>query len=79
MGFWVCRRVDREHERVRREVRDLPILGAETRLIMERRRMDCLRCGPKLERLSWLESWARVTKRLADAVASRFVPATLLK
>ena len=63
------RRVDREHERARREVRDLPILGAETRLLMERRRMDCSRCGPKVERLSWLESWARVTKRLADAVA----------
>jgi transposase len=63
------RRVEREHERMRRAVRDLPILGAETTLLMDRRRMDCPRCGPKLERLSWLESWARVTNRLADAVA----------
>jgi transposase len=63
------RRVDREHERARREVRDLPILGAETTLLMDRRRFDCSRCGPKLERLSWLEPWARVTNRLADAVA----------
>jgi transposase len=63
------RRVEREHERVRRTVRDLPILGAETMLLMDRRRLDCSRCGPKLERLSWLEPWARVTNRLADAVA----------
>jgi len=63
------RRVDGEHERMRRAIRDLPILGAETTLLMERRRMNCPRCGPKLERLSWLEPWARVTRRLADAVA----------
>ena len=27
------------------------------------------RCGPKLERLSWLEAYARVTRRLAESVA----------
>jgi transposase len=64
-GRWV----EREHERVRRAVRDLPILGAETTVLMERRRVDCPRCGPKLERLSWLGAWARVTRRLAEAVA----------
>jgi transposase len=28
----------------------------------------CPRCGPKLERLAWLDRYARVTRRLADSV-----------
>jgi transposase len=32
-------------------------------------RVDCPRCGPKLEALPWLEPYARVTKRLAQSVA----------
>ncbi len=64
------RRIAQEHDRERRTaIRDLPILGWATILLMDRRRMLCLRCGPKLERLSWLEPWARVTKRLAEEVA----------
>jgi len=57
------------HERERREVRDLPILDAETVVVLERRRLKCPKCGPTLERLEWLERYARVTKRLAEAVA----------
>ena len=60
---------EQEHERVAREVRDLPILGADTVLVMERRRMECEGCGPRIERLEWLDRYARVTKRLAEAVA----------
>jgi len=57
------------HEIEVREVRDLPILDARTWLWVPRRRVSCRRCGPKLERLSWLSRYARVTKRLAESVA----------
>ncbi len=57
------------HEVEVREVRDLPILDARTWLLVPRRRVSCLRCGPKLERLSWLGRYSRVTKRLAESVA----------
>ena len=36
---------------------------------MPRRRVHCSRCGPRLERLGWLERYARVTRRLAESVA----------
>lgn len=32
-------------------------------------RLLCPRCGPKLEKLSWLEPYARVTMRLANSAA----------
>lgn len=57
------------HEVTRRAVRDLPILDAETWLIVPRFRLACPRCGPKLEALSWLAPYARVTRRLAETVA----------
>ena len=57
------------HETEERWVRDLPLLDAETRLLVHRRRVQCAGCGPKLERLSWLEPYARVTRRLAESVA----------
>jgi transposase len=60
--------VARVHEVVRRVVRDLPILDAVTWLSVPRRRLACPRCGPKLERLSWLDRHARVTRRLAASV-----------
>ena len=52
-----------------RAVRDLPILDAQTWLWVPRRRVACPRCGPKLERVAWLDRYARVTKRLAQSVA----------
>jgi len=63
------RRVASVHEVTIRRVRDLPILDAETLLIVPRRRLRCPRCGPKLERLSWLAPRGRVTSRLAESVA----------
>jgi len=60
--------VDRVHDLVDRFVRDLPLFDAQTHLLVWRRRVDCPRCGPKLERLSWLEKFARVTVRLAESV-----------
>ena len=52
-----------------RRVRDLPILDAATNLMLPRRRVACPRCGAKLEQLSWLAPYARVTRRLAENVA----------
>jgi len=57
------------HDSTVRTVRDLPILDAETRLLVPRRRVACPRCGPRLERLDWLGRYARVTARLAESVA----------
>jgi transposase len=58
----------RVHDVVVRDIRDLPILDARTRLSVPRRRVACPTCGPKLERLSWLDRYARVTRRLAESV-----------
>jgi transposase len=63
------RRVDAVHDTTDRVVRDLPILDAETLLVVPRRRLACPRCGPRLEQLSWLSPWGRVTSRLEESVA----------
>lgn len=60
--------VERVHEVSERWVRDLPIFDARTHLRVHRRRVSCPRCGPKLERLSWLGRYARATDRLARSV-----------
>ena len=57
------------HDIEERWIRDLPILDAQTHLLVHRRRVLCPCCGPKLEALSWLERYARVTRRLAQSVA----------
>ncbi len=65
-----CRQVvARVHETTQRWVRDLPILDAQTHLLVHRRRVRCPRCGPRLEALSWLGRYQRVTVRLAENVA----------
>lgn len=61
--------VEAVHDCEKRRVRDLSILDAETWLIVRRCRLRCPRCGPKLEELSWLGRYARVTRRLAESVA----------
>lgn len=61
-------RTHRVHDVTQRWVRDLPILGAQTHLLVWRRRVACERCGPKLEALGWLEPYDRVTRRLAESV-----------
>lgn len=60
--------VESVHDVEERHVRDLPILDAETWLSVPRRRVLCPRCGPRLERLAWLDRHARVTRRLAESV-----------
>jgi transposase len=65
-----CRRkANRIHDVIPRWVRDLPVLDAQTRLLVHRRRVECRRCGPKLEYLSWLAPYSRVTRRFAEGVA----------
>ena len=56
------------HEVTMRCVRDLPILGADTYVWVPRYRVACPTCGPRVEALSWLSPWARVTTRLAESV-----------
>jgi transposase len=57
------------HEYEDRWIRDLPAWGADTWLLVQRCRLACARCGPKLEQLDWVDRYARVTRRLADGVA----------
>jgi transposase len=57
------------HDIEERWIRDLPILDAQTHLCVHRRRVLCPTCGPKVERLSWLDRYSRVTRRLAQSVA----------
>lgn len=60
-----CRQV---HETTLRRVRDLPIFEHRVVLVVPRRRVWCEHCGgPRLERLSWLSRYRRVTDRLAEA------------
>jgi transposase len=57
------------HDSEERRVRDLPIFEVPVELVVPRLRLACAVCGPRLERLSWLEPYARVTSRLASSVA----------
>jgi transposase len=57
------------HDTEVRRVRDLPLFEVPVELIVPRLRVSCPTCGPKLERLSWLASYARVTARLAASVS----------
>ena len=57
------------HDSEERWVRDLPIFEVPVELILPRIRVACAHCGPRLESLSWLEPYARVTRRLAASVA----------
>ena len=61
--------VHRVHDWSEREIRDLPLFDADTVLLVSRARVACPKCGPRLEAIDWLESYARVTKRLAESVA----------
>lgn len=66
------------HDLQRRRVRDLPIFEHAVELIVPRVRVECPRCGPKLERLAWLDPYARVTRRLADSVSRLCQVASIL-
>lgn len=57
------------HDVTPRHVRDLPILEAETWLVVPRARVQCSRCGPTVEAVPWLDRYQRMTTRLAEAIA----------
>jgi len=69
----VCSRCLREctgvHDSQWRRVRDLPMLGHQVDLEVLIQRVACPVCGPRLQQLSWLARYSRVTQRLAEAVA----------
>src|SRR5690606_32113790 len=71
-----CRQV---HETTVRRVRDLPLLAFRVALVVPRRRVWCVKCGgPRLEKLSWLGRYQRVTDRLAEAVSQLLVSSNIL-
>jgi transposase len=57
------------HERIERNIRDLPILGRTVWLQVQLRRVCCAQCGTGMQQVSWLDRHARMTQRLAQAVA----------
>lgn len=67
----VCRRRCREVHSVRpeREWRDLSMRKLPLKLLYRPRRVDCPRCGVRVEDFPWAEPWARVTTALSNAVA----------
>jgi transposase len=66
------------HDLEERRVRDPPVFEHRVELIVPPVRVECPACGPKLERLSWLEPYARVTHRLDDSVARLCKAAAIL-
>ena len=71
-----CRQV---HETTVRRVRDLPLLAFRVVLVVPRRRVWCDQCGgPRLEKLSWLGRYQRVTDRLAEAVSQLLASSTIV-
>ncbi len=67
----VCRHRCREVHSVRpeREWRDLSMRTLPLKLRYRPRRVECPRCGVRVEDFPWAEPWARVTTALANAVA----------
>ena len=65
----VCRQRCREVHSVRpeREWRDLSMRTLPLKLRYRPRRVDCARCGVRVEAVPWAEPWARVTTTLANA------------
>lgn len=57
------------HDTSERRVRELPILDAETWLVVPRARVACPRCGPTVEAVDWLDRYQRMTTRFAEAIA----------
>jgi len=67
----VCRQRCRKVHSVRkeREWRDLSMRKLPLKLRYRPRRVECPRCGLRVEDVPWAEPWARVTAALSNAVA----------
>lgn len=61
---------DLVHERLERRVRDLPMLGHRVVLALHLCRLCCSSCGHCLQHVSWLDRHSRLTKRMAEVVAT---------
>ena len=70
--------VDSVHERVTRNVRDLPLVGRVLTLQVQLLRVNCTRCGHCLQHVCWLDRFARMTRAMAQTVALRFMDAAKL-
>lgn len=57
------------HDVSERRVRDLPLWELDTWLIVPRARLECPRCGPTVESVSWLDKHQRMTTRLAEKIS----------
>lgn len=66
------------HDRSVRRIRDLPVFEDAVELRVPRLRLACPNCGPRLERLDWLDPHVRVTRRLAENVARLCAVTSLL-
>jgi transposase len=66
------------HDLEPRRVRDLPVFEHAVELIVPRVRVECPRCGPRLEALGWLAPYARVTRRLAESASRLCAVASIL-
>ena len=68
----VCRKRCRQVHSIRkeREWRDLAMRKMQLILCYRPRRVNCRRCGVRVEDFPWAEPWARVTRALANAAAS---------
>ena len=68
----VCRKPCRRVHSIRnwREWRDLSMRKLRLVLRYQPRRVQCPRCGVRVEDFPWAEPWARVTRALANATAS---------
>lgn len=64
-----ARRCSQTHDTVERWIDDLPIFDKPVQLLIHRRRVLCPNCGPKIERLDWIDKHQRCTVRFAKAVA----------
>jgi transposase len=58
------------HDVTPRRIRDLPIAEWDTWLILPRVRLQCPRCGPTVADVPWLDRYQRMTKRLAEKIAT---------
>jgi transposase len=58
------------HDVSERRVRDLWVFDYETWIVFPRARLECPRCGPTVEAVSWLDKHQRMTKRLAEKISS---------
>lgn len=56
------------HDTCWRVIRELPMFGERTWLRVKLRRVKCECCGTRMERVSWLDRHARITRRLSDFV-----------